>query len=117
MRGESAIRTPASVEEDSGSQRNCPAGAIPTRSSAQSATLRAIGPATSRLGASGTTPASDTSPRVGLIVEVPLSAEGIRSDPAVSVPVAAGTMCAARAAPDPPLEPPAERARSHGFPT
>jgi hypothetical protein len=32
----------------------------------------------------------DTSPRVGLIVDVPHSADGMRSDPAVSVPVADG---------------------------
>ena len=36
------------------------------------------------------TPRSETRPRVGLIVETPESAEGMRSDPAVSVPVAAG---------------------------
>ena len=79
--------------------------------------MRAIGPAWSRLQESGTTPFSETLPRVGLIVEVPEHADGIRSDPAVSVPVAAGTMRAASAAADPPLEPPAERSRLHGLPT
>ena len=41
----------------------------------------------------------------------------MRSEPAVSVPVAAGTMRAARAAAEPPLEPPAERSSAHGLPT
>ena len=58
---------------------------------------------------SGTTPASETSPRVGLIAEVPQHAEGIRSEPAVSVPVAAGVMRAASAAAEPPLDPPGDR--------
>ena len=62
-------------------------------------------------------PRSETSPRVGLIVDVPHSAEGMRSEPAVSVPVAAGTCREASAAPEPPLEPPAERSSAHGLPT
>ena len=41
----------------------------------------------------------------------------MRSEPAVSVPVAAGTMRAASAAAEPPLEPPAERSSAHGLPT
>ena len=41
----------------------------------------------------------------------------MRSDPAVSVPVAAGVVPEASAAPEPPLEPPAERSSAHGFPT
>ena len=48
---------------------------------------------------------------------VPHSAEGIRSDPSVSVPSAAGTIPAASAAAEPPLEPPAERSGAHGLPT
>ena len=63
------------------------------------------------------TPAIETSPWVGLIVEVPQQAEGMRSEPAVSVPVAAGVMHPATAAADPPLEPPADRVRSQGLPT
>ena len=62
-------------------------------------------------------PRIETSPRVGLIVEVPHSAEGMRSEPAVSVPVAAGTWRDASAAPDPPLEPPADRSSAQGLPT
>ena len=41
----------------------------------------------------------------------------MRSEPAVSVPVAAGTWREASAAPEPPLEPPAERSSAQGFPT
>jgi hypothetical protein len=52
-----------------------------------------------------------------LTVDVPERADGMRSDPAVSVPVAAGTIRAASAAAEPPLEPPAVRSSAHGFPT
>ena len=79
--------------------------------------MRVIGPGWSNVGASGTIPRIETSPRVGLIVDVPHSAEGMRSEPAVSVPVAAGTCLEASAAPEPPLEPPAERSSAHGLPT
>ena len=41
----------------------------------------------------------------------------MRSDPAVSVPVAAGVIRAASAAAEPPLEPPAVRSSAHGLPT
>ncbi len=51
-------------------------------------------------------PSSGIRPWVGLIVLVPQHAEGIRSDPQVSVPSAAGDIRAARAAALPPLEPP-----------
>ena len=112
-REEIPSRSPASGRGSTGP----PAPAIPARSSAQSSTVRAIGPAWSRLSASGTIPRIGTSPRVGLIVEVPQNAEGIRSEPAVSVPVAAGVIRAASAAPEPPLEPPAERSSAHGLPT
>ena len=63
------------------------------------ATVRAIGPGGRRSAASGTIPRIETRPRVGLIVDVPHSAEGMRSEPAVSVPVAAGTCRDASAAP------------------
>ena len=62
-------------------------------------------------------PRMDTSPRVGFTVDVPHAADGMRSEPAVSVPVAAGVMCAATAAAEPPLEPPAERSSARGLPT
>ena len=86
-------------------------------SGSQSRTVRAIGPAWSNVGESGTIPRIETSPRVGLIVDVPHSAEGMRSEPAVSVPVAAATWRDASAAAEPPLEPPAERSSAHGLPT
>ena len=86
-------------------------------SGSQSATVRAIGPAWSSVGPSGTIPRIGTRPRDGLIVEVPQSADGMRSEPAVSVPVAAGVIRAASAAAEPPLEPPAERSSAQGLPT
>ena len=130
-RGDTASRLPSSGRDPpraaggaAGRPRRSALGAEPLSGpaiaasrTAQSARLRAIGPAWSRLVASGTTPRSETSPRVGLIVETPQSADGMRSEPAVSVPVAAGTMRAASAAPEPPLEPPAERSSPHGLPT
>ena len=41
----------------------------------------------------------------------------MRSEPAVSVPVASGIMAAASAAAEPPLEPPGVRSSAHGLPT
>ena len=111
MRGETATRR--SGRRSCGGSRQARAAS----SGSQSATVRAIGPAWSKLGESGTMPPSGTKPRVGLIVAVPQNAEGMRSDPAVSVPVAAGVVIEARAAADPPLEPPADRSRARGFPT
>ena len=83
-------------------------------SSAQSRSVRAIGPGWSGEWLSGRMPRSDSRPRVGLIVDVPHSAEGMRSDPAVSVPVAAGVVREASAAPLPPLEPPGPRSSVPG---
>jgi len=103
MRGESAMRR--SGRRSSGGATS----AIAASRGSQSATVRAIGPAWSSDGASGTIPSSGTRPRVGLIVAVPQNADGIRSDPAVSVPVAAGVVPAASAAAEPPLDPPADR--------
>ena len=62
-------------------------------------------------------PASGIRPWVGLIALVPQQAEGIRSDPHVSLPSAAGVIRAAKAAALPPLEPPATRSSAHGLPT
>ena len=88
-----------------------------TSSALASATLRAIGPGWSSVGLSGMQPSSGTRPWVGLIEQTPDSAAGIRSEPAVSVPTAAGTMRAASAAAEPPLDPPAVRSGDHGLPT
>ena len=85
IRGESAQRL--SVLRSAG-------GRTPARAASngsQSRNSRVIGPGWSKVGASGTIPRIDRSPLVGLIVDVPHSADGMRSDPAVSVPVVAGT--------------------------
>jgi hypothetical protein len=68
-----------------------------------------MGPTWSKLGASGKTPSSETSPYVGLKPTTPQQAAGIRIDPPESVPSAASASPAASAAADPPLEPPAIR--------
>ena len=52
-----------------------------------------------------------------MIEQTPDSAAGMRSEPAVSVPTAAGTMRAASAAAEPPLDPPAVRSGDHGLAT
>ena len=74
---------------------------------AASATVPAIGPTVSSDGASGVTPASETRPCVTFRPTTPHNAAGTRTDPPVSVPMAAGTMPAATAAAD---EPAAEEA-------
>ncbi len=87
---------------------------------ATSATVRAIGPTVSRSLARGRSPSSEYSfpPKVvGRSPTVPHRAEGIRTEPAVSLPRPAGTMRAAIAAAVPPLDPPATRRGSYGFPT
>ncbi len=53
-------------------------------------------------------------PRVGLIPNRPQTLAGIRIDPPPSLPCAAGASPAATAAAAPPLEPPADLARSQG---
>ena len=112
-RGETATRPAAGAGRPAARRRRARRAA-----GAQSATVRAIGPAWSRLGDERDDAArARRAPRVGLIVDVPQSAEGIRSEPAVSVPVAAGIIRAASAAAEPPLDPPAERSSAQGLPT
>ena len=82
-----------------------------------SPTVRAIGPAWSKLGASGKQPSSGTRPYVGLNPTMPQHAAGIRIEPPESVPSAASASPAASAAADPPLEPPAIRPGASGFGT
>lgn len=60
-------------------------------------------------------PPMGTRPSEGLNPLRPHTAEGMRIDPPPSEPVHSGTMPAATAAADPPLEPPALRLRSHGL--
>ena len=83
--------------------------------SAQSATVRAIGPTVSKLGASGNTPSSGIDPCAGLSPTTPHAAAGIRTEPPVSVPSASGTIPAASAAALPLLEPPATRSGATGL--
>ncbi len=54
-------------------------------------------------------------PRLGLSPKTPQAEAGIRIEPPSSVAEAMGTIAAATAAAEPPLEPPAERRRSQGF--
>ncbi len=96
---------------------SAPSSARAVSSAAQSATVRAIGPTWSSVGASGNTPAIGMRPCVGLIVLMPQKVAGMRSEPQVSLPSVAGVMQAASAAPEPPLEPPATRSSAHGLPT
>ncbi len=56
-----------------------------------------------------------TRPRVGFRPTSPHIAAGMRIQPEMSLPWAAGTIPAATAAADPPDEPPGVRLRSHGF--
>src|SRR5690349_493257 len=82
---------------------------------AQSIAVHAIGPAVSRLGASGITPRRDTRPGVGLIPAMPQYAAGRRIEPPVSEPNAPRVSPAATAAPEPELDPPVKRRVSHGL--
>ena len=54
-------------------------------------------------------------PRLGLRPTRPQHDAGMRIEPPMSLPCATGTMPAATAAADPPLEPPGDASRSHGL--
>ena len=87
---------------------------ITCRSSFASSTLGASGPwveASSHDGI-GRRPIS---PAVGLRPASPQNAAGVRIEPPPSVPVASGTRPAARAAPEPPDEPPGDHSSPHGL--
>src|SRR5438309_6928210 len=62
-------------------------------------------------------PVVGMAPVVGLSPNVPHIAEGIRIEPPVSDPSASGTIPAATAAADPPLDPPGMRSVAHGLRT
>ena len=79
--------------------------------------MRAIGPAWSKLGASGKQPSSGTSPQVGLNPTSAHQAAGMRIEPPESVPSATSASPAATAAALPPLEPPARRPGAIGLGT
>jgi hypothetical protein len=82
---------------------------------AQSSTLRARGPAWSRLEAKAIIPNREQTPYVGLMPVMPQKLAGWRIEPPVSVPVAAGSRRAATAAAEPPDEPPGTRVSSQGL--
>src|SRR5919108_1794410 len=54
-------------------------------------------------------------PFVGFNPASPQKAAGIRTEPPPSDPVAMGASPAARAAPEPPLDPPGDQSSAHGF--
>ena len=87
---------------------------ITSSSSAASATVRASGPSMLSPNRSGTSGALEIRPRVGLTPKSPHTLDGMRIDPPPSLPWAAGASPAATATPAPPLDPPADRDRSHG---
>src|SRR3954469_6966579 len=76
---------------------------------------RAIGPMVSRLGASGQTPSSETRPYVVFNPAVPQQADGIRTDPPVSLPSATSASSLATATAEPLLDPPGISAASSGL--
>src|SRR4051794_41753884 len=88
--------------------------AIASSSAAASRTVRASGPCTDRPLISALSGAVETRPRLVLMPNNPLTLAGMRIEPPPSLPGAAGRRPAATAAPAPPLEPPADRLRSHG---
>ena len=65
----------------------------------------------------GCTPWFETAPNVGRRPEMPQSDAGSRTDPPVSVPIAATQRSAATAAPEPPLDPPGIRSGAAGLTT
>ena len=80
-----------------------------------SATVRVIGPGVSKDSARGIVPALLSSLWLGRWPTTPHSAAGQRTEPAVSVPIAATHIPAATAAAVPEDEPPVMRVGSHGF--
>src|SRR5436189_852221 len=91
--------------------------AIAVRISAQSSAVRAIGPTVSSVNESGIALARLTRPLVGFSPVTPQKCAGMRIDPPVSEPSAAGTRRAATAAPEPEDEPPVICAGFHGLRT
>src|SRR3954467_769630 len=88
--------------------------AIASSRAAASRTVRASGPCTDSPLISLDVGAADTRPRLVLMPNNPLTLDGIRIEPPPPLPGAARTGPLATAVPAPPLEPPAERVRSHG---
>ena len=83
--------------------------------SAASSTDVAMGPIWSSDDAKASRPYLETRPYVGFSPTTPHSAAGWRMEPPVSEPSASGTMRAATAAAEPPLDPPGIRSICQGF--
>ena len=85
--------------------------------SAQQERLGASGPIESRLVESGRQPSRGTRRAVGLKPAIPHSAEGMRTEPPVSVPIAPAAMPSVTETAAPDDEPPGMRAaaRSYGL--
>ncbi len=90
------------------------APAITSRRAAASCTVRAIGPLTPNSPTASPQGPLETRPRDGLSPTSPHTLDGMRIEPPPSDPCAADANPAATAAAAPPLDPPAERDRSHG---
>src|SRR5262249_31615695 len=89
--------------------------AITESRSAVSATVRAMGPSTEYESHASTEGYRGINPGVVRKPITPQNAAGPRSEPPRSVPSASGHMPVARAAAEPPLDPPDVSARFHGF--
>src|ERR1700677_3906030 len=87
---------------------------MPSSSSAASATVRALGPFPLSPARSGISGPPEILPLVGLMPNRPQTLDGMRMEPAPALPCAGGARQAATAAAAPPLDPPADRVRSHG---
>ena len=101
--------TPTRTSSSDSSRVGSKPGTSAVIAASHSSTVRAIGPAWSKLGASGKQPSSGTRPQVGLKPTIPHQAAGMRIEPPESVPSAtsaspaasAGAVPAARAAREP----------------
>ncbi len=77
--------------------------------------MRASGPSTESVGQPRKPGSLGMRPNVGLSPAIPQKEAGMRIEPPPSVPSANGTMSAATAAAEPPLEPPGVRSRLRGL--
>src|SRR6187551_845925 len=86
-------------------------------SDSTSVTALARGQTVSREAETGCTPRFETVPKVGRSPDTPQSDAGSRTEPPVSVPIAARQRSAATAAAEPPLEPPGILSAATGLTT
>ncbi len=81
--------------------------------------VRAMGPMAPRIENGpthgGRWPRPGMRPGVGLSEQMPVKCAGTRTDPPLSLPSPPAESPAAMAADSPPLDPPGDRSRSHGF--